>query len=152
VKSNSCTNYARCQLSADFRDQLWDTIICLCMCKGGTRHVNVLEWNLRCKTTNKLDICLPNTVKRESKNYISDKISEQNLRRWCHTSHRSSCKCWIQICLNDDCHAAFIHAFNCMMFRTDLVHVGKGLKIAYDRSWKSRRRSWMRTGEQVGIY
>jgi hypothetical protein len=26
------------------------------------------------------------------------------------------------------------------------------LKIAYGTSWKSRKRSWIRTGEEVGLY
>jgi len=53
--------------------------------------------------------------------------------------------------MNDNRHAAFIPASNSITLYSDLVHMVKILKVAYSRSWKSRRRSWMRNGEEVGL-
>jgi len=53
--------------------------------------------------------------------------------------------------LNDDCHTEYNHASNLITLCTDLVHMVEMLKIAYCRSWKSRRMSWMRKGEEVGL-
>jgi len=56
------------------------------------------------------------------------------------------------MCLNDDCHAAFIHISNCITLRTDLGHIAEIIKIVYGTSWKLRRRSRMRKGEKVRLY
>jgi len=53
--------------------------------------------------------------------------------------------------MNVDRHAAFNHASNCIPLRTDLVHMGDILKIAFGRSWKSERMSTMRNVEEVGV-
>jgi len=75
-----------------------------------------------------------------------------NLSEWCHKSRRKSDQCPIRISLNDDRHAAFIHASNCITLRTDLVHKVEILEIAYGKSWKSRKRSSMRIGVEVKLY
>ena len=54
--------------------------------------------------------------------------------------------------LNDNCHAVFIHVFNCITLYTDLVHMVEIFEIARGTSWKSRRRSWIRNGEEVKLY
>jgi len=53
--------------------------------------------------------------------------------------------------MNDDRHGACDHASNCITLCTDLVHMVEILKIPYVRSWKSRRMSWMRKGEEVEL-
>jgi hypothetical protein len=54
--------------------------------------------------------------------------------------------------LNDNRHGAFIHGSNCITLPTDLVYTVQIFEIAYGRSWKSRRRSWLRNGEEVKLY
>jgi len=132
--------------------KLWDTMIHLCMCKGRTHPVKVLEPELSCKTANNLDFCLPITVKWGNKHYISDEIYEQNLCEWWHISPRRSSQLTIRIGLYDNRHAAFIHASNCITLRTDLVHMVQIFEIAYGTSCESRRWSWMRKGEEVELY
>ena len=51
--------------------------------------------------------------------------------------------------MNDDSHAAFDHAANCLTLCTILVHIVEILNIAYGRSWKSRRMSWIRNGAEI---
>ena len=53
--------------------------------------------------------------------------------------------------MNDNRHTAYDHLSNCITLCTDLVHMVKMMKIAYGRSRKSRRMSWMRKGEDVGL-
>ena len=53
--------------------------------------------------------------------------------------------------MNDDRHAAYDHASNCIVLCTDLVHMVEMMKIAYGRSRKSQRMSWMRKGEEVEL-
>ena len=48
--------------------KLWDMIIRLCMCKGGTYHVKVLVSKFSWKTTNKLRSAFPITVNSKSIN------------------------------------------------------------------------------------
>jgi len=55
--------------------KLWDLIIRLCMCKGRTHHVNVLESESRCKTAKTFSFILQVTVKWQSKSNISDEMS-----------------------------------------------------------------------------
>jgi len=54
--------------------KLWDLIIGLCMCKGRTHHVNVLESESRCKTAKTFSFILQVTVKWQSKSNISDEM------------------------------------------------------------------------------
>ena len=123
--------------------KLWDMIIRLSMCKGQTHHAKVSESKSVRKTANTFDFYLPITVQWQSKSHISDEIDSQNISEWCHTSHRKRGQCPIRICRNDDHHAAFIHPANCIILRTDLVHIVEIFEIASGMSWKSRRRSWM---------
>jgi len=53
--------------------------------------------------------------------------------------------------MNDDRDAVYDHGSNCIIRCTDLVPTVKMLKIAHGRSWISRRMSWMRKGEEVGL-
>ena len=54
-------------------------------------------------------------------------------------SHRRSSQSAKQTCMHDNRHAAFIHAFQCTTLRLALVHMVEILKIAYGRSWTSRK-------------
>jgi len=45
-----------------------------------------------------------------------------------------------------------MYVSNCKTLHTDLVDVVGIFEIAYGTSWKSRRRSWMRAGEEVELY
>jgi len=54
--------------------KLGDMIIRLCMCKGRTHHVNVLESKSHCKTAKTFCFILQVTVKWQSKSNISDKM------------------------------------------------------------------------------
>jgi len=53
--------------------------------------------------------------------------------------------------MNDNRHAACDHAAKCICVCTDLVRMVENVKIAYGRSWKSPRMSWMRNGDDVGL-
>jgi len=65
---------------------------------------------------------------------------------------KMSRQCTMPTGMNDDHHAAFIHASNWLTHHWDLVHIVLILKIGYCMSWKSRRRRWLREGEEVGLY
>jgi hypothetical protein len=67
-------------------------------------------------------------------------------------SHSMSGQCTTRICMNDHHHIAFIHTFNYIVLRSDWVQVVIIVKIAYSRSWKSRRSYWIWESEQVGLY
>jgi hypothetical protein len=54
--------------------------------------------------------------------------------------------------MNDSCHAAVIHASNCITLRSDMLHMVGILKIAGGISWKLRKMSWIRNGEEVGLH
>jgi len=54
--------------------KLWDMIFRLCMCKGRTHHLKVLEFKSGTKTADRFDFYLQVTVKWQSKSYISDEI------------------------------------------------------------------------------
>jgi len=54
--------------------------------------------------------------------------------------------------MNDHLHAAFIQKYNCITLHSALVDTVIILKIAYGRSWKLRRRCWIRKREEVGVY
>jgi len=110
--------------------KLWDLIICLCMCKGRTHHVNVLQSKSLCKTAQTFSFHLHVTVKPQSESNISGEICEQNVSKWCHTGHRQSGQWARRIDLKDNCHAEFIHVSNCITRRTDLVHMVQIFEIA----------------------
>jgi len=61
-------------------------------------------------------------------------------------------QCSIRICLNNKCHATFIHAFNRITFLTDIVHMVVIFKTADGASWKAMRRRWMKNGEEGKLY
>jgi len=44
-----------------------------------------------------------------------------------------------------------IHAANYVTLCSDLLHMVEKLKIAHGTTWKSRRMSWIRNGEDVAI-
>jgi hypothetical protein len=132
--------------------KLWDMIIRLCMSKGQTHHLNVLESKSGCKMAITFGFFLQVTVKWQSKSSISNEMCKQNLSECCHRCHRKSVKCAWQIDLNDNHHAAFINSYNSMTLRTDLVHMVEIFEIACGMSWKSRRMSWIRNGEEVELY
>jgi len=52
--------------------------------------------------------------------------------------------------MSDDCHAAYEHASNCITPCTNMVHMVEMLKIAYGRSRKVWRVSWIRKDEEAG--
>jgi hypothetical protein len=54
--------------------------------------------------------------------------------------------------MNDNRHAEFIPVSNCITHRTDLVHMINIFEIACCTSWKLRKRSWIRNGEEVELY
>jgi len=49
-------------------------------------------------------------------------------------------------------HAKIIPISNCITLRSDLVHMVEIFHIACGTSWKLRRRSWIRNGEEVELY
>jgi len=67
-------------------------------------------------------------------------------------SHRKRGWCLIRIGLSGTSYAALIHASNGITLCTDLVDMLEIFEIVYGMSWKSRRRSWMKRGEEVEIY
>jgi hypothetical protein len=127
-------------------------IIRLCMCKGRMHHVKVLESKSGCKRAITYCFNLQVTAKWQSKRNISDEMYKQNLSEWCHTCHRKSGQCAWRINLNDNRHAVFMHVSNCITLLTDLVHMVQIFEITCGTSWKSRRRSWIRHGEEVNLY
>jgi hypothetical protein len=54
--------------------------------------------------------------------------------------------------INDSRNAALVHAANCITVRSDLLHMVEILKIAYGTSWKSRKTSWKKKGQEVQLY
>jgi hypothetical protein len=132
--------------------KLWDIRIRLCMCKGRTHHVNVLKSKSDCKMAIMFDFILQVTVKWQSKSNISDEMCKQNLSEWCHTCQRMSGQFAWRIDLNDNCHTVFIHVSNCITPRTDLVPMVEIVEIACGTSWKLRRWSWIRNGDEVELY
>ena len=132
--------------------KLWDMIIRLCMCKGWTHHVNILESKSHCKRAKMFCCILQVTVKWPSKSNISDEMCWQNLSEWSHTCHGKIGQCVWRIVLNDNHHATFIHVSNCITLRTDLVHMVEIFEIACGTWRKLRRRSRIRNGEVVELY
>jgi len=127
-------------------------IIRLCMCKGHWHHATVADSISGWLTSNKLDIDLPVTVMWECKTYIWDKVYKQNLCQWCHTGHGRSAQCVIPCSTIGHHHVVIILVWNFITHHPDLVQMFKVLIIAYGRSWKARRRTWIRNGEEVRLY
>jgi hypothetical protein len=53
--------------------------------------------------------------------------------------------------MNDNRHAQFIHVSNCIIRRTDLLHMVEIFEIACGTPWKLRTRSWIRNVEEVEL-
>jgi len=53
--------------------------------------------------------------------------------------------------MNDSLQSALIHAANYITLHSDLLHMVEKSKIAYGTSWKLRRMSWIRNGEDVAL-
>jgi len=132
--------------------KLWDMIICLCMCKGQTNHVKVLKYKSHCMMAKTFGFFLQVNVKWQCKSNISNQMCYQNSSEWCHTCHGKSGQCAWRINHNDNRHAKFTHVSNCITLRTDLVRMVEIFQSAYGTSWKSKRRSWIRNGEEVELY
>jgi len=66
-------------------------------------------------------------------------------------THRRSGQSTSKTQINDSHQAASIHAANYITLCSDLMHMVEKLKIAYGTSWKPRRMSCMRNGEDVGL-
>jgi hypothetical protein len=77
--------------------------------KDGTCHAKVIEFICSAMTTNELNIVWSSTVKWESKNKITAEGWWHNLHGWCFMTNQRSHWWSIQICLNHEWHAAFIH-------------------------------------------
>jgi len=53
--------------------------------------------------------------------------------------------------MTDSGLSASIHAANYITLGSDLLHMIEKSRIAYGTTWKSRRMSWIRTGEDVAL-
>jgi len=53
--------------------------------------------------------------------------------------------------MNASRHAALVHAANCITLRSDLLHKVENLKSAYGTSWKLRKTSWKKIGQDIGF-
>jgi len=53
--------------------------------------------------------------------------------------------------MNVSRQAGIIHAANYITLRSDLPHMGKKSRIAYGTSWKGKRMSRIRNGEDVAL-
>jgi len=53
--------------------------------------------------------------------------------------------------MNDRRHAALIHASNCITLSSDLVDIADILIVTYGTPWKSRRRRWIKKGEELRL-
>ena len=90
-------------------------------------------------------------MKSGSQNQIRDEMHRQQLGQWCHMTHKSRVLSAMRTGMNDDHHAAFVHASNTIPLFTDLVHMVEMLQNASGMSWDSRRMSWIRNGEEVRL-
>jgi hypothetical protein len=66
------------------------------------------------------------------------------------TKTRSN-KCPVWTGINASRHAASVDATNCIILHSDLLHMVENLKSAYGTSWKSRKTSWKKIGQDIGI-
>jgi len=103
--------------------KLWDMIIRLCMCNSRVVHGNVLQFKSYWLTTNECDMVLLVTFKSDNLNRIRDETHQLNLSQWRHTSHWWGCQCTTRTRMNDNCHAAYDKAANCITLCTDPVHM-----------------------------
>jgi len=129
----------------------WDMMIRQCSCKGQIGHDNDIDCKSQNLTTNDRDIVLPVAVMFDNGNQNTHETNYHNISQWCRTSHRCSGQSAMRSGINDNCHAAYDRAFNCITHCTDQVHMVEMLKIPYGRWWKSRRMSWMGKGEEFGL-
>jgi hypothetical protein len=88
----------------------------------------------------------------KAKTIIVTNCANKILIDWYDTGHRKNRLYARQIHLNDKCHAEFKHVSNRITVPTDLVHMVEIFAIACGTSWKSRRRSWVKNGEDVKLY
>jgi hypothetical protein len=65
-------------------------------------------------------------------------------------SHRTSGRCTVWTRMNVSHHAALVYAANCIILCSDCLHMVENLKSAYGTSWKSRKSSWKKTGQDIG--
>jgi len=66
-------------------------------------------------------------------------------------THRRSGQSTSETRINVSRQAALVYAANYITLHSDLQHIDKKLKIAYGTLWNSRRFSWIRNGEDVGL-
>jgi hypothetical protein len=66
-------------------------------------------------------------------------------------THRRSGQSISETRTNDSHQNALTHAANYITLPTDLLHMVEKLKIGYVTSWKWRRMSWRRNGQDVGL-
>jgi hypothetical protein len=64
-------------------------------------------------------------------------------------SRRTSGQCTVWPLMNASRHAALVHATNCITLHLDLLHMVEKLKSAYGTSWKSRKMSWKKIGQNL---
>jgi hypothetical protein len=53
--------------------------------------------------------------------------------------------------MNGSHHAALVNAAHCVTLRTNLLHMVKIVKIAYDPSWKSSKLSRKKNGQEFRL-
>jgi hypothetical protein len=53
--------------------------------------------------------------------------------------------------MNASRYAALLHPSNCITLHSDLLHMVENLKSACDTSWKSRKTSWKKIGQDIGF-
>jgi hypothetical protein len=54
--------------------------------------------------------------------------------------------------INGSRHAALVNTAHFITVCSDGLHIVKILKIVYGTSWKSRKMSWKKKGQEVGLY
>jgi len=54
--------------------------------------------------------------------------------------------------MNGSRHAASMYAAHCITLPSELLHMVEILKIPFGMSWKSRKTSWKKKGQEVGLY
>jgi hypothetical protein len=132
--------------------KFWAMIFRLCMRNGQRNYVNVLDSKSGCKTVSTFGVFLPVTVQWHRTTIIRNTMCAQNLSEWCHWCQKMSSQCPWRIDFNDNRHASFIHVSNCITLRTHLLPMAEIFYIACGTSWKSRRRRWIRNGEEVQLH
>jgi len=88
----------------------------------------------------------------ESKTYIWDEMVWHTLWQKSNTTHRQSGECATWTRVNDHCHVASIHASSCTSLCSDNLRMVQTIIMTYNLSWKLRWFSFIRNGEDVGLY